>query len=139
MDFALDQKTVSRLDFTAVLDLAAGLGCVGGIDVVTVTTPPQIRRAPVLEVSGAGAPRHRRRALRSLRRRGARVRRRREGEGVVLGRLPRPPTHHEPRNEVDYPMGAGPRALLPGGAGHAIEWIKLPPGLVGPTLREEKG
>ena len=29
MDFALNQKTASQLDFTAFLDLAAALGCVG--------------------------------------------------------------------------------------------------------------
>ena len=29
MDFALNQKTVSRLDFAAFLDLAADLGCIG--------------------------------------------------------------------------------------------------------------
>ena len=29
MDFALNQKTVSRLDFAAFLDLAVDLGCVG--------------------------------------------------------------------------------------------------------------
>ena len=29
MDFALNQKTASRLDFAAFLDLAADLGCVG--------------------------------------------------------------------------------------------------------------